>query len=150
MAEKVRFRWTAKNTAAFFGKLAATCDVAAAARAARCRSMALVYDRRRRDPEFVERWGEALALGYQMLETQLVGHALAGGADVDPLDGGACAAVNVELALKLLKDHRDRAGRARPVVPAFAAPEETNATLLAKLDQLERGRALRAAEGEGA
>lgn len=151
MADKrAKFAWDEEKTATFLDTLAATCNVSAAARAIGVQDVALVYKRRRRDAEFVAAWGDALALGYQMLETQLVGHALAGGADADPLDGGACAAVNVELALKLLKEHRDRPGKpkgGRP--PSYAAPEDTNQAILAKLDQLEKARALKAARGAG-
>lgn len=149
-AERARFAWDEEKTATFLDTLAATCNVRAACRAIGLDASGNVYERRRRDPAFVAAWGEALALGYQMLETQLVGHALAGGADGDPLDGAECAAVNVELALKLLKDHRDRPGKPKGGrAPTYAAPEDTNRAILAKLDKLEAARALRAARQAG-
>jgi hypothetical protein len=146
-AKRRRFRWTDKNTVQFLDVLAATCNVRAAARAVGVSDACVVYTRRRRDPAFVAAWGEALALGYQMLETLLVGHALAGGADGEPMEDGSegGSAVNVELALKLLKDHRDRPGKPQGGRPRrIARPEDTNRVLLHKLEMLEKAKRLRA------
>ncbi|RYD63816.1 MAG: hypothetical protein EOP58_10740, partial [Sphingomonadales bacterium] len=65
-------RWTAKMRASFLDHLAATCNVKASAEFIGVDPVS-VYALRRRDARFTEAWGEALALGYEMLETLLVG-----------------------------------------------------------------------------
>lgn len=148
-AKKTWVRWTKKMRATFLDHLAATCNVKQAAEAIGVEPCS-VYLLRRREPAFADAWGEALALGYEMLETQLVGHALAGGDPNGVLDNAAetrAGPISVELALKLLTLHRDREGKPRRggPKPKYAKPEDTDAVLLAKLADLEAKRARAAA-----
>lgn len=134
-------RWTARMKAAFLDELAATCNVLGSARAIGV-DAASVYGLRRRDQDFADAWQHALAQGYEMLETQLVGHALAGGAPDRLLANGdpARPPIDVDLALRLLSGHRDKGGRhQRPggPRPRTATREETNAALMKKLAAVE-------------
>jgi hypothetical protein len=142
-------RWTKAMRAVFLDHLAATCNVKQAAWAIGVEPCS-VYLLRRREPAFADAWGEALALGYEMLETQLVGHALAGGDPDGVLDNGAdtrAGPITVELALKLLTLHRGRDGKPRRGGPApqYASRDDTDTVLLAKLADLEAKRARAAA-----
>jgi hypothetical protein len=139
-------RWTAKMRASFLDHLAATCNVKASAEFIGVDPVS-VYVLRRRDAKFADAWAEALALGYEMLETLLVGHALSGDA-ADVLNCGAEARsgpVTVDLALRLLSMHRDATGKPRRGGPArqFATADDTDAVLMKKLAAIEarRGRA---------
>lgn len=143
-----RVKWTPKMKGEFLDHLAATCNVRAAAREIGVHPRS-VYNLRRKDPAFTRAWGEALLLGYEMLETRLVGCALAGeaetgadaergdeeGADLEPLDR--------TLALHLLKSHRSHMLGRRAVggpKPRRATPEETDAAILRKLAAMDRHR----------
>jgi len=136
--------------AGFLDHLAATCNVRGAARVIGVDPKA-VYLLRRRDPAFAACWQEALALGYEMLETQLVGHALAGDESSDLAESKdiAMGPNSVALALTLLKVHRDAPGKPRRHGPLkrYATSEETDAVLMTKLAQLEARRAARAEGG---
>lgn len=132
-------RWTARMKAAFLDELAATCNVLASAQAIGVTATS-VYTLRRRDDAFAEAWQEALAQGYVMLETQLVGHALAGGGPVLANGDPARPAIDVDLALKLMGDHRERAAGKRAIggpKPRTATRADTNAAILKKLKALE-------------
>ncbi|HEY0623523.1 hypothetical protein [Sphingomonas sp.] len=141
-------RWTQAMRATFLDHLAATCNVKEAAAVIGV-IPGSVYALRRREPQFAEQWEEAVTLGYQMLETRVIGHVLAGGGPKDPLMCGVdstLGTIDLEAALRLLGMHRNAAGkprRNRP--PVFAAPEETDKVLLAKLRQIEARRARDAA-----
>ncbi len=139
--KRKRMRWTMQMKAAFLDHLAATCNIKASAAAIGVHSI-LVYSLRRRDAEFAAMWDDALVLGYQVLETQLVGHALAGGGKT--LENGATeltGPIDVELALKLLDAHRaGRTGRRAGPKPQRARQEETDKAILRKLAALEARR----------
>ena len=93
--------------AAFLDHLASACNVKAAAIAAGI-SVTAVYKLRRRDEAFAAAWVDALIQGYVSLETQLVGHALAGdGAKIDT-GSEAIGPIDRDLALKLLTVHGQR------------------------------------------
>lgn len=144
-------RWTRAMREAFLDHLAATCNVKQSARAAGV-SHAAVYRLRRRDPGFAAAWGEALALGYQMLETQAVGHVLAG-QGAGPIDlGPGEEAIEIDLvaAMKLLTTHRNATGKPHRggVGRKFADPDDTDRVLLGKLRQIERRAAAEAREQE--
>lgn len=146
-------RWTKKMRAAFLDHLAATCNVRGAAESIGVDPVS-VYLLRRREPAFADAWGEALALGYEMLETQLVGHALAGGDPGGMLANGAdtrAGPISVDLAMRLLVLHRNADGKPRRggARPQYATREDTDRVLLAKLADLEAKRA-RAAAGDAA
>lgn len=142
--KSARARWSKAMCAAFFDHLAATCNITQSAAAANV-DVQTVYALRRRNAQFAERWEAALALGYQMVETRLVGHVLAGNRVGDSVhthqDG--LPAVDFDAAMRLLAAHRSPAGKPRKGggTPKFAAPEETDALLLKRLKAIEMRRA---------
>lgn len=132
-------RWTARMKAEFLDALAASCNVKESAAAIGVAPVS-VYRLRRNDEAFAAGWAVALRQGYDMLEIQLVGHALDGGGPV--LDNGdpARPPIDVDLALKLLREHRDRAsGKRDPGGPRAlpATRAQTNAAIIAKLAAIE-------------
>ena len=135
-----KVRWNKGLRRRFLDHLAATCNVKEAAETIGVDPYS-VYYLRRRDPSFAEQWGEALTLGYQMLETRLVGHCLAGKGVTDKLERGGLEAIDTHLGLTLLASHRNalagKPARGGPR-PGRATEEETNAALLKKLDAVEK------------
>lgn len=133
-------RWSKTRRRAFLDHLAATCNIKEAAEAIGVDPYS-VYYLRRRDPAFAEEWLEALTLGYQMLETRLVGHALAGKGVTDKLERDGLEAIDTHLGLTLLAAHRNglagKPARGGPR-PGRATEEETNAALMKKLDAVEK------------
>ena len=130
-------RWTGKLKTAFLDHLAGSCDVAGSAAAIGVNPVS-VYALRRKDPEFAQAWSEALALGYELLETQLIGHALAGGG---ASFAGAHGPMDTELAIRLLGIYRAprSAGRKRGGPPLKRmTPAEIEAVLLKRLEAVER------------
>ncbi len=134
--------WTAARKAGFLDHLAATCNITDAAAAVGARPES-VYSLRRRDGAFAAAWTEALAAGYEMLETRLVGHALAGGGQ--SITNGTTptiGAIDRDVAMwllnfrqaELLGTPRRRGGRPRRV----ASAEETDAAILKKLAAIAR------------
>lgn len=138
-----RARWSKAMRTAFLDHLAATCNVIESAAAAGVTPSA-VYQIRRRDPGFAAKWEEALALGYQMLETRMVGHVLSGQRWGDSLTtgDGALAAIDFEAGLRLLSQHRN--GQVKPHKgrqASYATRDETDAVLLKRLKVIETRRA---------
>ena len=68
--------WNKSRRETFLKVLAETCNVRAASKATGVRSDP--YTLRRRDPVFAQLWAEALAIGYERLETLLLQRALKG------------------------------------------------------------------------
>ncbi|MDF7777399.1 hypothetical protein P1X14_19235 [Sphingomonas sp. AOB5] len=140
MAEEKQRRLTRAVQGVFLDQLAGTCNVRASARAAGIDPTS-VYALRRRDARFAGEWLEALRAGYDLLETELVGHALRGGAG-DTIEDGA-GPVAVDVALKLLTAHRN-AMLGKPHKGGTplkrVTSEETDKVLLARLDAIERQR----------
>ncbi|WEK44208.1 MAG: hypothetical protein P0Y64_05170 [Candidatus Sphingomonas colombiensis] len=141
-------QWPEAKREAFLDCLSGTCNVSAAAVAGGVtRQTALKW--RRHNADFAQAWSEALALGYEMLETRLVGHAL-GGEQGETLAGDdALPPVSVEMALKLLTYHRHAPGKPqRGMGPKrrYADKDDSDRVILAKLAQIEKRRA-RAATG---
>ncbi|MCW1429162.1 hypothetical protein [Novosphingobium sp. JCM 18896] len=87
----------------FFAKLAETSNVAAACAHAGV-TRAAVYDLRRRDRRFYDRWMEALAAGYDNLEMELLHHLRTG-----EIQGGP--KFNPLAAMRVLQQHRDTVAR---------------------------------------
>jgi len=152
--------WTKAKRQAFLDTLAETCNVKAATLAA---GMALgaPYALRKREPQFGALWEEALAMGYERLESELlscaldaindirIGEARTDGADTpeevaaawrQPLGTKLPAAISVQLALSLLNRHKAAAeGRRYGVrVRRQPTPEETDAALEKVLDGVYR------------
>lgn len=135
-----RVRWDEAKRQGFLDHLASTGNVVQSAAEIGVDPRA-VYNLRRRDPRFTEQWGEALTLGYQMIETRLVGHVLAGGGACDDIALEGAAPLNTDLALRLLSGRRNaEAGKPFKGGPKLkrATEEETNAALMKKLDAVER------------
>lgn len=145
-------RWRASMREAFFDHLAATCNISESAAAIGVTTGA-VYALRRKDPHFAEQWREALRLGYEMMETLLVGHALSGGGEL--IEHGATSKlppIDAKLAIQLLttRANLDSGRRRRPGrAPGRATMEETDAAILKRLEAIERRRAAAKTEAGG-
>lgn len=130
----------------FLAHFAANCNVVAAAAAAGVSAQTL-YDWRRDDDDFAEAWAGALAMGYQLLESRLLAHALAGaqGGDMDGIAPIGAEPIHVELALKLMGLHRHSStkgfpgGRLKPV-----AREDMLKVLLERIEHVEKRKKLAA------
>jgi hypothetical protein len=135
--------WDDAKREAFLDHLAGSCNVKASALAAGV-DPASVYALRRKDPEFAGQWHEALLAGYDVLETALIGYALAGG-DAGRAVGNMIDPIDVDTGLRLLSAHRNalrgKASRGGPRLRR-ATREETDAAILAKLDAYEKRLAL--------
>lgn len=138
-------RWSKAKREAFLDHLAGTANVRASAEVAGVTPPS-VYHLRRKDEDFAEEWRKALALGYDMLETALLGHILAGGGRTI-----LCAddrEIDVQEAIRLLGLHRNSLqGKWKGGPPLKRArPEDTDAAIMRKLDAIDRARAREAAE----
>jgi hypothetical protein len=133
-------RWTSAMRSEFLDQLAGSCNVRASAAAIGVNPIS-VYRLRRKDAQFAAEWHEALLAGYQLLETELVGHSLAGGSAKGVVDR-ASGAIDVETALRLLSAHRNAlSGKLRAGPPLKRATrEETDRAILKKLDAMDRAR----------
>lgn len=159
--------WGKARRAKFLKALGETCNVSKAARAAGLESASHIYTLRRRDPAFADLWAEALANGYDRLETMLLRRALEGVNDIDvaalaaesdreaAADDGNTANVNdrrdpgtvlppaglaradVQLALAMLNRRREGDMRQRRGKPPMTS-DEVDALLGQKLDSLAR------------
>ena len=142
--KRARARWSRAMRVAFLDHLAATCHVAQSAAVANV-DVHTVYAHRRRDARFAEQWEAALALGYQMVETLLLGHVLAGNRASDRVDTQQREQplIDFDAAMRLLAAHRKPEGKPRKGGPPlqFAAPDETDAVLLKRLKVIEMRRA---------
>lgn len=120
--------------------LAGSCNVRESAAAAGVAPVN-IYELRRKDARFAAEWHEALLAGYQLLETELVGYALTGGNAAQDI-AGAARRIDVDIALKLLSQHRNALlGQRRPKpLTKRATSEETDRAILKKLDALDRAR----------
>ncbi|HEX8485407.1 hypothetical protein [Sphingomonas sp.] len=136
-----RVQWSPERKAAFLDHLAATCNVSASAAVVGVPATA-IYPLRRRDADFAAAWGEALISGYEMLETQLVGHALNGGGARETTNGDVTptGTIDVDLALKLLGTHQGAMlGKPLKGGPKLtkATSQETTEAILKKLRAIE-------------
>lgn len=113
--------------ACFLDHLTATGDVAKAATAAGVDPLRL-YSLHRRNARFRAEWQQAVSSGYQLLETRLLGQALAS-------ESGA-----PQLAVQLLQLRRQER-KAEPA-PAARAPrgDDTDKAILQRLAAIERRR----------
>lgn len=136
----------------FLATLAETCNVKRAAEHAGVPTETL-YWRRRHNPAFAEAWRQALAIGYERLEEELLRLSLSslteGASLFDPKEAlqpgsGLTAKANgtpdVQLALLLLNRHRASVeGTGQPHTrPRRATAEQTDALLRKKLDALAK------------
>jgi hypothetical protein len=156
--------WTMAKRERFLDTLAATAHVRMAAAAAGI-NRTNAYRLRRRDPVFAELWLQALELGYQRLEDELLSLALGNDADAVP-DAGARgiagainaiepdgdrvdARVDVELGLRVLALRRAEGAAPTPRMRGykFVPIEEVEAVLARQLDLLAAR--LQRKDGEG-
>jgi hypothetical protein len=142
---EIRRAWTIKRREMFLDRLAETLNVRASCRAAQI-ATSRVYEYRRANAEFAERWRAAVVAGYDRLEAALMVHA---GIGVD--DDGNSLPFDAELALRLLGRHTARMQgkevRHRGGYIKQATAEETNAVILKKLALLDRRAQTAAARG---
>lgn len=130
-------RWNRAMKVAFLDHLAASCDVRQAAAAIGVEPIQ-IYALYRRDARFREEWQEALAAGYHLLETRLIGRALDAGET-----SGAATPPATQLALQLLQLRRGAGAKARtPGTAPAPTPDQVDATILKKLAAIERRKAL--------
>ena len=128
----------------FLARLAATCNVRAACRAADVHNSS-IYALKARDAGFAERWERAVELGYEHLETELVRRALGGGGAIDDHelpapDADETLPFDPELALKVLAQ-RHKADGQRGRSPARLKQPSTKEVLAAldrKLTAMEK------------
>ena len=128
-----RVRWSHAMREGFLDRLAETCSVKEAAAAIGVRAES-VYLLRRREPAFREAWQAALELGYQAIETRLLGRAM---------DQAGDESLDVELSIRLLTRHGDALNGKVPRTgspPRPATREETDAAILRKIEMIERAR----------
>jgi len=91
----------------FLSKLAETSNVTRSAEHAGV-NPSTVYDLRRRDPAFAQRWLDALCEGYDNLEMEMLHH-LRSGESSEP----GAPKFNVAVALRMLLAHRETVSRER-------------------------------------
>jgi hypothetical protein len=131
--------WSKAKEREFLSVLAETCNVTRAAAEAGI-SQSHAYRRRKIDAAFRSAWLEAISTAYQRLEMVLLERAFAGTEKiVRRKDGSEERMVEYpnQLALTLLKMHRDTAVEAATDVPADDV-EEIRERLLQKLERLRK------------
>ena len=142
----------------FFTELAETCNVKHSCEKAGI-SPQRCYERRKDDAGFRQRWGEALAQGYNKLEMVLLERALVGSektTTVTDEKGGAdqvstrttkVTEYNNALAMSLLKLHRDTVREHEDSQIGELEVEDARARIVAKLDRIKAK--VEAREGKG-
>lgn len=128
-----RVRWTEAMRRDFLDALSETCNVAVSAARIGVRTEN-VYLLRRKEPAFRAAWQEALELGYQLLETRMVGRAMDPASEPD---------LDVELSFRLLTRHGNALKGKVPrtgALPHRATREETDEAILKKIEMIERAR----------
>lgn len=137
-------RWTDEAETIFLDHLAASCNVKLSADASGFSTVA-IYNRRRSDPGFAERWQAALEQGYARIEMALVKSATDAleGLKLDP--DTPIPAMTVKDAINILQLHSAsvRGGNARH--PGWLARprslDEVRESILKKLAAFEAARA---------
>lgn len=127
----------------FLAKLAETSNVSYSSEFAGVNA-STVYDLRRRDPVFAQRWLDALCEGYDNLEMEMLYHLRAGEKPDAPK-------FNFAVAQRMLQAHRDTVGRekARRVDVDVEEVRASIALKLAKMrDRVLARRARQAAQAE--
>jgi len=135
----------------FYDHLATCCNVTRSAAAAGvCTST--IDNHRRRDPAFAAAMAEAMEAGYDLLETLLMERAanLAGYRRDDEAAAVAPESIDTELAIRLLQLRGRRGARSGAEAARGlrrASEAALNEALIAKMDVLDRRRALRRRSG---
>lgn len=138
MRPKSKANWTQAKKAEFLMVLGETCNVTQAAKEAGvCVSYA--YKKRASDAAFRAGWAEALATAYRRLELVLLERAFTGTEKVTVRKDGSeerMLEYSNQLALSLLKMHRDSVGEAEAEIPSESA-DEVRERLIKKLRRLK-------------
>lgn len=135
-------RWSDEAEAIFLDHLAASCNVTAAAAAAGFSGAAL-YQRRRRDPGFAERWQLALDQGYARIEELLVRRATETLEGRVPDPATPIPEMSVRDAISILGQHRNSVkgeGRRQGWRGRPRTLEEMRDSILLKLEAIEAQR----------
>lgn len=140
-------QWSPRAEERFLATLAATCNVKAA-----CAEVGLspvsAYNHRQRWPAFARRWRDAVKLGHLLLEGALVeagGNIFSGTEIPEPGPIGALRGMTAAQAIHLLHMHKHEArgiGKRPGRAPRIPEPEELRASILRKIDAIERREAL--------
>lgn len=135
--------WTVARRRTFLDELAMTCNVTGA-----CRTVGKTkpgaYALKRRDPEFARLWNEAMDLGAERLEDELMAHTLGqvslGENPTDTRPVGEPMPFDPKLAMEVLRLRAREAptprGRNRRLT--CATPAEIDEALMKRLDQLAK------------
>lgn len=137
--------WSKEKQAEFLSVLAETCNVTRACEAAGI-SATHAYRKRRADAAFRAGWLEAVGVAYQRLELVLLDRAFNGVEKrITRRDGSEERIVEYsnQLAMSLLKMHRDTAAEAGNEMPADDL-DEVRKRLIAKLERLKKRKAAKA------
>jgi hypothetical protein len=137
LRKKSKRDWTKAKEELFLTTLAETCNVRAAARAARV-SIGGAYLHRKKVAAFRAGWAEAISAAYQRLELVMLDRALNGTEKIVVRKDGSEERMREypnQIALHLLKMHRDSAMEAMEE-PAEAEIEEVRERLFEKLQRL--------------
>ena len=132
--------WSKKNAEDFLSALSETCNVTLAAAEAGV-SVSAAYRRRKADAGFRGAWMEAIGTAYQRLEMVLLERAFVGTEKlVRRKDGSEERMVEYpnQLALTLLKMHRDTAVEATTEKIEPDDVDEVRERVLAKLERLRK------------
>lgn len=115
--------WTGAKRSAILNTLAATANVAQAARGVGLKPHA-AYSLRRRDPAFAELWQTALQTAYTRLEGEVLAHALGTSTDDEAVEADLAAEeaafakpIDPEVALKILARRSAMPDRHAPNAP---------------------------------
>jgi hypothetical protein len=141
-------QWSPRVEARFLARLAATCNVKAACAAVGL-TQASAYNHYRRWPGFARLWDEALETGAVRLEMALVENTcnlFSPRAVAPDLD---MPGIGFDDAIRLLRLHQRRLhgfGKQPGRMPRAPSQAEVTASILRKIEAIERGDALRAAE----
>ena len=132
--------WSKKKAEDFLSALSETCNVTRAAAEAGV-SVSAAYRRRKSDAGFRDAWMEAIGTAYQRLEMVLLERAFAGTEKlVRRKDGSEERMIEYpnQLALTLLKMHRDTAVEATTEKIEPDDVDEVRERMLAKLERLRK------------
>lgn len=130
--------WTEGQEEEFFAVLASSCNVSMAAKVAGIRPQR-AYERRQRDAAFREAWEQAIAEGYARLELALLERALVGSEKI-VVDSSGKKTVTRDypnnIAMSLLKMHRDTAKAADEDEAQMVGVEEARERILRRLERM--------------
>ena len=133
-------RWTDEAEEIFLDRLAASCNVTLAAKAAGF-SREAIYRRRRMDPGFAERWQAALAQSYARIELALAKRAEDALAGFAPDPDTPIPVMSVADAIAVLKLHHASVHGGEGSRPGWPARprslEEVGESILRKMDAIE-------------